>query len=61
MTVKQLIEELKKMPEDYPVALMDDIGWAQKDDPNDIKLKICVWQQSNYPYDKPDFEYVNLT
>lgn len=37
MTVGELIEELKKYPEDMPIACYGDIPW-----------------------DRPDFEYINL-
>ena len=60
MTVKQLIEELKKYPEDLPVATIYDIDHTTKDDPNWIRVTEQTWTQSNYPYDKPDFTYINL-
>ena len=61
LTVKQLIEELQKYPEDMPVATLGDIDWYAKDQPNWIEVKRCVWTHCNYPYDKEDFAYVNLT
>ena len=60
MTVKQLIEELQKYPPDMPVATVYDINPEDIKDPHWIKLKICTWVHSNYPYNKPDFEYLNL-
>ena len=60
MTVKQLIEELQKYPQDMPVATMYDINPEDIKDPYWIKLKICTWAHGNYPYNKPDFEYLNL-
>ena len=61
MTVKQLREKLSEFPDDLPVATFNDINWTAKDDPNWIEVKRCTWEETNYPYDKPDFEYVNLT
>lgn len=60
MTVKQLKEKLNEFPDDMPVATFNDISWQSKDDPNWIEVKKCVWECSNYLYDKPDFEYINL-
>lgn len=60
MTVKQLKETLDKFPDDMPVATHFDIDWVTKDDPNWILVKKETWTQQNYPYDKEDFEYVNL-
>lgn len=60
MTVAQLIEKLKELPQDDYVATYNDIGWDSKDDPNQININKYVWVHNNYPYDKPDFEYWNL-
>ena len=60
MTIAQLIDKLQQFNPQMPVAIMDDIGWYSKDNPDDIKVVIRTWVQSNYPYDKPDFDYVNL-
>ena len=60
MTVYQLIERLKEFPEDMPVTILNDINWVEKDDPNALQVDICTWVHGNYPYDKPDFEYVNI-
>ena len=60
MIVSQLIEELKKYPQDMPVATYYDIDWKSKDDQNSINIEICTWVHSNYPYNMPDFEYVSL-
>lgn len=60
MTVKQLINVLKKVPQDLPIAIWNDISWQTKDDPHYIKISECVWTHSNYPYDKEDFNYINL-
>lgn len=60
MTVKQLIEELQKQPQDMPVGIMYDIDWVARDDPHWIKAARATWVHSNWPYDKDDFDYINL-
>ncbi len=60
MLVKELIEELQKWPQDMPVATMYDIDWATRDDPHWIKVSKATWVHSNWPYDKDDFDFVNL-
>ena len=60
MTVQQLIEKLKELPPNAYIATYNDIDWWDKDDPEQIKIKKCIWVHSNYPYNKPDFEYYNL-
>lgn len=60
MTVGQLIEKLKEYPEDMPVATFSDIGWDSRNDPDWIKISIGTWVHGNYPYDRPDFQFVNL-
>lgn len=60
MTVKELKQELDKFPDDMPVATVGDIGWSTKDDPHWIKVTKKTWIHTNYPYDKPEFEYVDL-
>lgn len=60
MTVAQLIKELQKWPPDMPVATMQDINPEDIPDPYWIKLKQRTWVHSNWPYDKPDFEYLDL-
>ena len=60
MTVKQLIKELQKWPEDTPVAIMCDINLSDIKDPNFIKVSKHTWVDSNYLYNKPDFDYINL-
>ena len=60
MTVQQLIEELQKWPQDMPIAVYDNINWIDKDKPDIIQVQNRVWVDSNYPYDKPDFLYINL-
>lgn len=52
-TVKDLINALKKYPQDMPVAV-----WS---DPHDeIEIEIRTWTHDNYPYDKPDIDYVAI-
>ena len=60
MTVKQLIEKLREFPENMPVATINVINPEDIDDPEWIKVSIATWVHSNYPYNKPDFDYVNL-
>lgn len=60
MTVEQLINELKKYPKDMPIAIYDDINWENKDIPDVIQVQKRVRVHDNYPYDKPDFIYINL-
>ena len=60
MTVKQLKQKLDKFPDDMPVTTMNDISWCDIDNPDFIEVTKCTWEHTNYPYDKPDFEYVNL-
>ena len=60
MTVKQLIEKLKQFPDDMPVATIGEINYSDIDDPEFIDVQVKTWTHSNYPYDKPDFEFVNL-
>lgn len=58
MTVGELIEELKKFPQDMPVATD---GMFMYPNGEDIEVSIHTWVHSNYPYDLPDTEYVNLS
>lgn len=60
MKVCELIEKLKELPQDAYIATYNDISWGSKDDPNQIQIKKHTWVHSNYPYDKPDFDYYNL-
>ena len=53
MSVAELIEELKEYPQNMPIAIDGD-PFMQ------IKITQRTWVDSNYPYDRPDFEYVNL-
>ena len=60
MTVKELMEELQKWPSDMPVATLQDIDWATRDDSHWIKVSKKTWTHGNWPYDKPDFDYIDL-
>ena len=60
MTVQQLINELQKYPKDMPIAVYDNIDWIYKDKPDIIQVQKRIWIHNNYPYDKPDFLYINL-
>lgn len=60
MTVRQLIDKLKEFPEDMPVAIIYDIGYKQKDDPDDIKVIKRIYMDQTYPYNRDDFDFVNL-
>lgn len=60
MTVKQLIEKLEEFPEDMPVATFHDINPEDIDDPDWITVNVYTWEHQNYPYNKPNFDYVNL-
>ena len=58
MTVGQLIEELKKYPHDMPVAVCGDIYYP----PENCKIEVSqrTWYDTNYPWNRPEFEYVNF-
>ena len=60
MRVKELINKLQEFPEDMPVATINVIDPGDIDDPNFIKVNVYTWEHSNYPYNKPSFDYVNL-
>lgn len=52
-TVKDLIDALNEYPKDMMVAV-----WT---DPHDeIEIEIKTWTHDNYPYDKPDIDYVAI-
>ena len=53
MKVKELIAELQKYDEDMLVAIYGEIF-------DSIEVSKQTWIDSNYPYDKPDVEYINL-
>ena len=54
------MDKLKEFPEDLPIATWGDINWKSKDDPNFIKVTKETWTHQNYPYDKDNFDYINL-
>ena len=60
MRVKELINKLQEFPQDMPVATFHDINPSDIDNPDFIEVKIYTWEHSNFPYDKPSFDYVNL-
>lgn len=43
-----------------PITLMCDINPSDIKDPNSIKVSKYTWVDSNYPYNRPDFDYINL-
>lgn len=51
-TVQDLIDELGKFPKDMEVR---DYDFERID-----KAEIKTWTHNNYPYDKPDKDYVCL-
>ena len=52
-TVKDLIEKLKELPQDMPIATYND--------PFDtIVIKQRTWVHNNYPYNRPDLDYISL-
>ena len=59
MTVKELIDELSKYPQDMPVAVDGDIYYPPEEY-RKIEVSQRTWVDSNYPWDRPDFEYINL-
>jgi len=58
MTVGELITELQKFPLDMPVAVYEDIYSGGK---SEIEITQRTWVHTNHPYDKPEFDYVDLT
>ena len=60
MTVGELIEELKKWPVDMPVAAWGDIMCPPESEYNKLKVEKRTWTHTNYPYNKPDFDYINI-
>ena len=60
MRVKELINKLQEFPQDMPVATFHDINPSDIDNPDFIEVKIYTLEHSNFPYDKPSFDYVNL-
>jgi hypothetical protein len=60
MTVGQLIEKLKEYPLDMPVAVCGDIYSPPEYEGNKITVSQRTWYDTNYPWNRPEFEYVNL-
>ena len=58
MTVKELIEELQKFPLDMPVATDGCFNYPNGDK---FEVSIKTWVDSNYPYDLPDTDYVDIS
>ena len=57
MTVGELIEKLKKFPQDMPVATDRNFQYPDGDP---LEVSIRTWVDSNYPYNLPDTDYVNI-
>lgn len=53
MTVGELIRELQKYDEKLPVAIDGDVNYK-------IDVSQRTWIDSNYPWNRPEFEYINL-
>ena len=51
LTVNDLINKLKEFPEDMPISI-NMAGETIED------VAIQTWVHSNYPYNKPDKDYV---
>lgn len=60
MTVRELIEELKKYPQDMPVAVDMNIMYPPESDYNKLKVSQRVWVDSNHPWNRPLFDYINI-
>jgi hypothetical protein len=53
MTVRELIDNLQQFDPEMLVAINYDIS-------SEIEVKLRTWVHSNYPYDKPDVDFVSL-
>lgn len=53
MKVGELVALLQTFSQDMPVALLNEVF-------SPITASIRTWTHDNYPYDQPDFNYVNL-
>ncbi len=60
MTVAELVEELKKWPQDMPVAVDGNIYYPPEYEGNRLEISKRTWVDSNYPWDQPDFDYINI-
>ena len=52
-TVGSLIEKLKQYPINMPVGIYYNPF-------DEIEMKILIKTDDNYPYDRPDFRYLNI-
>lgn len=58
MIVKDLIDELKKMPQDWPICIDDYMGFVEA---NEETIKIEKKKYIAFPYtDNDEFDYINL-
>lgn len=60
MKVSELIEELKKYPLDMPVSVDSSIMYPPEADYNKLEVSQRTWYDSNYPWNRPEFEYINI-
>ena len=60
MTVGELIEKLKQFSLDMPVACDGNIYYPPDSGYYDIEVSRRTWYDSNYPWNRPEFEYINL-
>lgn len=52
-TVQSLIDKLERYPLNMPVAIYHEPF-------DEIEVQVATMTDSNYPYDRPDFDYLNL-
>ena len=58
MTVKDLINELKEMPQDWPICIDDYMGFIES---SEETIKIEKKKYITFPFtDNDEFNYVNL-
>ena len=53
MKVSELVTLLQEFPQDMPVAIGYEVFTP-------IEVSIKTWEPTNYPYDRPDFDFVYL-
>ena len=53
MSVGELVDILKKYPQEMPVAIMYELF-------DSIIVSMQTWTHDNYPYDQPDIDFINL-
>ena len=56
MTNKKLQEILKQYPDDMLVGTY----CTDNPDSETVDVSIRTWIHTNYPYDKPDYEYIYI-